>query len=192
VARFTKTRRRGSADRVDRPRRPRRFGTSAGIEDDTASICCGFEPSSHRGFLELLDYGSQHGEVHATNELGVVPGQRVDGAIGQHDRAVGAAWCVPALSQRFAGAVEKSFSAWLRTSGRSGLISDDATQSAAATFKEAAMGCRPGSRRRWHRPGVGRRGRIGVQARSPIAVGWIGRTAWWDARLRGIDAQKAA
>jgi hypothetical protein len=41
--------------------------------------------------------------------LGVGFGHRVDGAVGQHDRAVGAVWCVPALSQRFAGAGEKPF-----------------------------------------------------------------------------------
>jgi hypothetical protein len=80
---------------------------------------------SQRGLLELLDDGSQHGEVHATNELGVGPGHRVEGAVGQHDRAVGAVWCVPALSQRFAGAGEKPFPVCSGASGCSGLVSDD-------------------------------------------------------------------
>jgi hypothetical protein len=39
--------------------------------------------------------GSQHGEVHATNELGVGPGHRVEGAVGQHDRAVGGCGAYP-------------------------------------------------------------------------------------------------
>jgi hypothetical protein len=74
-----------------------------------ASVRCGFQPGSQPGLLELLDYASQHGEVHATNELRVVPGQRVEGAVAQHDSAANAVWLVPVLSQGFANGGEKPF-----------------------------------------------------------------------------------
>jgi hypothetical protein len=173
----------------DGRRAQRVWATSSGLEDDTASICSGFEPSRQRGLLDSLDDCSQHGEVYATNELGVLPGQRVEGVVGQHDRAAGAAWCVPALTQRFVGAVEKSFSACLRTSGCSRLISDGATRVGGRRLQGVVNGgCRPRSRQ-WHWPVAGRRGRIGVQATSLTAAGWIAGTAWWDGRRRGLDVR---
>jgi hypothetical protein len=106
-------------------RRPRRI-TSVGIEDHTASVRCGFEPGGEPGLADSIGGRSQHGEVHPTNELGMLSGQRVEWAVAQHDRAAHAAWFVPVLSQGSARRSDKPFSAWSRAGTCAGLVSNSA------------------------------------------------------------------
>src|SRR5215217_4336716 len=71
---------------------------------------------SQRGLLELLDDGQ-------LGWRGRRPPCRRGSWTTRSCR--GRVWCVPELSQRFAGAGEKPFPVRSRTSGCSGLVSDD-------------------------------------------------------------------
>ena len=57
--------------------------------------------------LELLRDGIHDGKIHAAHQCRVFSGQRIEGAIAQHDGAVSAPRFVPVLRQRLAGAGDK-------------------------------------------------------------------------------------
>lgn len=104
----------------------RRVNYLAGIEDNTASVRCGFEAGSKPAVADSIgDCGHDH-KVHAADELGVFLGQRVEGAVGQQNRAVGPLWCVAVAGQRLTGGGDEPFATWSRTGGCSGLVSDSA------------------------------------------------------------------
>ena len=77
--------------------------------------------------MESLSDGSHDGEVHAADQFRVFSGQRIEGAIAQHDAAVSAVWFVPVLRQSLAGAGQKPIGAWSRAGGCPGLIGDATT-----------------------------------------------------------------
>jgi hypothetical protein len=49
---------------------------------------CRLEPRDKAGVAELSEDGVEHAEVHAADELGVLRGQEVKGAVVQDDAAV--------------------------------------------------------------------------------------------------------
>jgi GTP cyclohydrolase IA len=49
---------------------------------------CGIQPGPYLGVVELVEHGRDEVQVHAAHEGGVLPGQRVERAIREHDDAV--------------------------------------------------------------------------------------------------------
>jgi hypothetical protein len=86
-------------------------------QDDTATAGCRFELSIELHLPELLGDGSHDGEIHAADQFRVFSRQRIEGAVAQHDGAVGALRFVPVLGQSLAGAGAKSLGASPRAGG---------------------------------------------------------------------------
>src|SRR3954466_792663 len=82
---------------------------SVGVEHDTASVRSRVEPSGEPAARDLLCHCRHDGEVHATDELRVFPGKRVERTIGQHDGAPCAAWLVAEVGQGLAGGGDHPF-----------------------------------------------------------------------------------
>ena len=45
--------------------------------------------------MELLRGGSHDGQIHAADQFGMFSGQRIEGAVAQHDGAAAAVWSYP-------------------------------------------------------------------------------------------------
>ena len=112
----------------------------ARIARDISPALSGFEPHCEPGLLELLGGGIHDGEIHAANKFGVFSGQRVEGAIAQHDGAATAVWLVPFFRQRVAGAAEKPLGTWSSARRSSRLVCDIAAPAGGRGFQGVGGG----------------------------------------------------
>ena len=103
-----------------------------------AAVRCRLEPGSKGSLVKLLRDGSHDGQIHAADQFCMFSGQRIEGAVAQHDAATSAVWFVPVLRQSLAGAGKKPIGAWPRAGGCSGLVCDAAPPACPAALKASA------------------------------------------------------